>query len=240
MFKLDNIILFAICFMIINTSCSEEDKKKNDDQIPKITDGMIFIPAGNFIYQKSDTVYLPDYYIDKYEVTIAEYDSFLKITGHKQPVGWDIYLTDNSHQEPARVVTLDDARAYATWIGKRIPTEQEWEKAARGLDGNLYPWGMEWLEGLANTRDISHGGKVAEVGTYPGDISYFGLFDTYGNVREWTESCENDPCTTHDKYFVKGNDTFTYFPRVDLSTHQAWNKDTYFDYIGFRCVYDIK
>jgi len=197
------------------------------------SDDMVQIPAGQFIYQDGQTVTLPTFYIDRYEVTMAEYAKFLAyLAAHGnptdydsqlQPAGrshiphdWDIYYgrasSSFSGYRTVRGVPISpdcpvfnvdyfDAYAYAKWKGRRLPTEQEWEKAARGPSGNLYPWGNDW-----DPKKLNAGGDYqaepppgykpavdgytwwAPVDAFPLDRSPYGVIGMAGNVSEWTSS----------------------------------------------------
>jgi formylglycine-generating enzyme required for sulfatase activity len=154
--------------------------------------GMVVIPAGWFLMGEDDDrrsnrpqrrVYLDAYAIDLTEVTNAAFAAFITSTGYDAP-GWDGSLTENGPDLPVVGVLWQDADAYCQWVGKRLPTEAEWEKAARGTDGRRYPWGNTWEQGLANTMESKHDG-VLPVGSYPDGASSFGLFDMAGNAAEW-------------------------------------------------------
>jgi formylglycine-generating enzyme required for sulfatase activity len=157
---------------------------------------MILIPAGEFIMGSPEgegdddehpqhNVFLNAFYIDKYEVTNAQYKQFMDATGHKAPGYWDNERVNQPNQ-PVVGVTWHDAVAYARWAGKRLPTEAEWEKAARGIDGRKYPWGNEW----DGSKWSSGSGSVvyksaAPVGSFPEGTSSYGVMDMAGNVWEW-------------------------------------------------------
>jgi formylglycine-generating enzyme required for sulfatase activity len=132
------------------------------------------------------TVYLDAFYIDKYEMTNALYKKFMEATGHRTPADWT-NPSFNQPNQPVVGVSWDDAEAYARWAGKRLPTEAEWEKAARGgLVGKRYPRGNDISHNDENYygtsgADIWQG--LAPVGKFP--PNGYGLYDMSGNVYEW-------------------------------------------------------
>jgi formylglycine-generating enzyme required for sulfatase activity/triacylglycerol esterase/lipase EstA (alpha/beta hydrolase family) len=169
-------------------------------QLPKIKtnpkDGaeMILIPAGDFLMGSTDAdkladdkekpqhkVYLDAYYIYKTEVTVAQYRNFCTATGRKMPnaPNWDWQDTN-----PIVNVTWNDAKAYADWVGAILPTEAQWEKAARGGDGRIYPWGNTWdASKCVNSTNSKNGTKP--VGSFPIGASPYGVMDMAGNAWEW-------------------------------------------------------
>lgn len=161
---------------------------------------MVFIPAGEFIMGTDDKnsdsypqrkVYLPAFWIDKYEVTNFEFQGFSiehRYAGEGVAEGkdWRTFVTLDKAMFPIQYITYKDAETYCKSKGKRLPTEEEWEKAARGPNGNAYPWGNEWQDNRSNTAESGPLKPVA-VGQYD-DVSYYGVHDMLGNVREWTDS----------------------------------------------------
>ena len=208
---------------------------------------MVLIPAGEFEmgiedfreYNKlSHIVYLDDYYIGKYEVTFNEYDSYCEETGEWRPSdeGW------GRGKRPVINVSWKNALAYCKWLCKktgmkyRLPTEAEWEKAARGgLSKKLYPWGNEIDRSKAN-YDINIG-KTTKVGTYP--ANGYGLYDMAGNVWEWCKDWYDDYYyKTSPKCNPKGPSSSPGSFRVIRGG--SWEK--YFNYgtdicrCDFRCI----
>ncbi len=151
---------------------------------------MLTVSSGRFILG-ADTagatprqeVTLPAFKVDKYEVTNAQYQVFVIETGHSAP--WGTYPTERA-AHPVVAVSWEDARAYCEWAGKRLPTSAEWEKAARGPLGLIYPWGNEWKDGLANTKEANVG-TTQSIGSYPDGASPYGALDMAGNVWEWVD-----------------------------------------------------
>lgn len=164
-----------------------------------ISEAMVEIPAGPFVRgtdqggfdeQPKRTVYLSGYAIDRYEVTYFNYMEFVKATGQRNPGPPARYAKNlgrmRGPNQPIVYVSWEDAQAYCQWRGKRLPTEAEWEKAMRGTDGRLWPWGDRNDPEAANLARVNDGAEVtAPVGSFPKDVSPFGVADGLGNVMEW-------------------------------------------------------
>ena len=130
-------------------------------------------------------VSLKGFSIDKYEVRNSEYKLFCEKTGHPEPASWeDRIFPEGKEDNPVSNISWHSADRYCKWLGKRLPTEEEWEKAARGPAGNLFPWGSEFDSNKANFST----GKLLSVGMKQEDKSHYGVYDMAGNVREWTSS----------------------------------------------------
>jgi len=223
---------------------------------------IVLVPAGPFLMGSADgkedeapphSVNLPAFYIDKYEVTHEQYAKFLRAAGHKAPIDWPHgEMPAKLAKHPVVNVTFEDASEYAKWAGKRLPTEAEWEKAARGSDGRIYPWGdspagRKTASG-ADARDKSHPeGRTFPVGSFPDDVSASGAMDMAGNVWEWTASWyeaypgnENVEVEYGHKYrVIRGGGAIEYYGIS--SSHRCFDRarslpyGTY-DGLGFRCV----
>jgi formylglycine-generating enzyme required for sulfatase activity len=157
--------------------------------------GMVYVTGGEFTigrdtgdeYERpAHRVTVKPFFIDLYEVTNEDYAKFVKATNHRPPSNWvnGNYPT-GAARKPVTGVAWDDAVDYAKWAGKRLPPEEEWEFAARGTDGRLYPWGNEWQPDNANANEASK--ALADVGSFKG-ASPYGASDMVGNAWEWTAS----------------------------------------------------
>jgi iron(II)-dependent oxidoreductase len=186
----------------------EKEKQHAEGYSPAEVDGLlsaemwnelnttIKIPEGQFLmgtdYQRADDqdkpqhkVALPEYFIDKYPVTNAQYAKFVVATGYRSPLHWkNGKIPQGELLRPVTMVAWDDAAAYAKWAGKRLPTEAEWEKAARGTDGRRWPWGDSMEPERLNT--YYNVGSTTDVNRYPNGASPYGVMDMSGNVSEWT------------------------------------------------------
>ena len=161
------------------------------------------VPAGPFLYgDDKKPLELPEFWIGRYPVTNIQYKRFLDANpaysvpfydaDWAKPYNWDkktrAYPADKA-DHPVVIVSWNDAKAFCDWAGLRLPTEQEWEKAARGdKDGRIYPWGDDWVDGRCNTSEAGVDGTT-RVGQYsPQSDSPYGCADMAGNVWEWTAS----------------------------------------------------
>lgn len=178
---------------------------------PKYPEGMVLVPGGFFIMGTDElaleeeaaafgilkpwvldasparTVDIPSFYIDRFEVTNAQYLPSLADSNFPTPPNWPNGLPRSEQWNlPVTYVTWNEAHHFCAWTGKRLPTEVEWEKAARGEDGWLYPWGFIFDARRANVGGIRS--NPASVGSFPLGGSPYGVHDMIGNVWEWTDS----------------------------------------------------
>ena len=159
--------------------------------------GMVYIPKGEFIMgtnirwedeSPEHVIYLQEYFIDRNEITNADYKKFVGATGYRPPKHWN----QGSYPEalarhPVTYVSWYDSVEYCRWAGKRLPSEQEWEKAARGTDGRQYPWGEAFYEDRSNNPQKESKG-TEKVSSYEIGKSPYGLYDMSGNVWEWVDA----------------------------------------------------
>jgi formylglycine-generating enzyme len=158
-------------------------------------EGMVLVPGGDYTIGSADGdpdeqpvhhVRLDPFYLDTREVTNGEFARFVETTGYRAEGDWQTFARAGEEQHPVVSVTWNDAVAYAAWAGKRLPTEAEWEVAARGgLEGEPFPNGGEILPGDAtfNVEDDGSGARTTPVGSHR--PNGYGLYDMAGNVWEW-------------------------------------------------------
>jgi formylglycine-generating enzyme required for sulfatase activity len=204
------------------------------------------------------SVYLDAYYIGRYPVTNAQYARFVQETDHQVPFGSSSSAKAyNWHQRrktppkgkedhPVVLVSWRDAMTYCKWAGLRLPTEAEWEKAARGLEGQTYPWGDEWNARLCNSFEGGEGGTTP-VGMYsPEGDSPYGCADMAGNVWEWSSSLKkwypygaNDGREDLDVdgfRVLRGGSFEDWGGGVRCAYRSGYNPNYGYELIGFRAV----
>jgi gamma-glutamyl hercynylcysteine S-oxide synthase len=199
-------------------------------------------------------MHIKSFHIDKYPVTNAQYKTFMDASGYR-PRDAHNFLRDwvdgsprrGWENKPVTWVSIEDARAYAAWAGKRLPHEWEWQYAAQGTDGRLYPWGNDW--NVANMPPQSKARELpipADVDAHPQGASPFGVMDLVGNVWQWTDEFSDEHTRAAA---VRGGSSYQpqtshwYFPQAyQLDQHgkyllMAPGKDRS-GMLGFRCVVD--
>jgi formylglycine-generating enzyme required for sulfatase activity len=257
---------------VLIAGCSSKPVCKEGQVEP----GMVFIPAGEFIMgddsggddeKPERNVFLDAFCMDKYEVTNAQYKECVDAGACNPPArsssATRLSYYDNPEYDnyPVMWVTWDDAQAYCKWRGKRLPTEAEWEKAARGTDGRLWPWGNSEPDGSKlNLCDVncaydwkeSHiddGYKdTAPVGSFEAGKSPYGVYNMGGNIREWVADWyvpdyyssapdRNPPGPSSGIGKVLRGGSWRSNILVARSIYRLWYDSQVKDeYIGFRCA----
>lgn len=196
------------------------------------------------------------FYIDKYSVTNADFKKFMDATQYAPRDAHNFLKTWNggtfaagAGNKPVTWVSIEDARAYAKWAGKRLPHEWEWQYAAQGSDGRVYPWGNEWsAAAVAAPHRGRTAGEPAEVSAHPSGASPFGVMDMVGNVWQWTDEYEDDhtrAAILRGGSYYQPQGSHWYFPQAyKLNQHgkyllMAPSKDRS-GTVGFRCVVDAE
>jgi formylglycine-generating enzyme required for sulfatase activity len=241
---------------------------------------MILIPAGEFLMgsdpkkdkhakedeQPQHTLHLPDYAMARTPITNAQYAAFLRATGHRPPAHWKILFWRHRwhprgrRDYPVVHVSWHDALAYCQWLSEstgkpyRLPSEPEWEKAARGTDGRLYPWGDQWDAERCNTLEGNGNEKTTPVDAFPQGASPYGLLDTIGNVWEWTRSLwgkslrqpeftypydpsdgrENPDAASDVRRVLRGVSFFNDRPAARCASRYRYSPRNHYISVGFR------
>lgn len=251
---------------------------------PKDGTNLILVSAGEFIFGESTVKYnkdytagiayyykynlnLPRYYIAEYCVTNAQYKKFVDATGHRAPTNsvdpqYNIW-TGNTHppelaDHPVVNISWEDAKAYCDWAGLRLPTELEWEKAARGTQGRNYPWGNEWDENKCRHQGNKDNEMTCSVWAYPAGRSPYGCYNMAGNVYEWCADWydkdafikprrrNQPPPASGQARVIRGGAWF--YAHTSLINHDFFrcaNRNANLpskrsNHIGFRCAKDAK
>jgi formylglycine-generating enzyme required for sulfatase activity len=219
----------------------------------------LLVPAGNFTMGDDEAspirkLFVDAFYIDRFETTTARYAKYLESTGtDKVPDFWDERAGKGSDEMPVIGVSWNEANAYCRWAGKRLPTDTEWEKAARGTDQRPFPWGAAPpTPERANYLNDSPGpydGALSPVGAHAAGKSAYGVDDLAGNASEWVADWYSESFTSDDVYNPRGPGAGEkkvirgggrYDPANRLSSTARWfaSPDTRSDDIGFRCASD--
>jgi serine/threonine-protein kinase len=207
------------------------------------------IPAGSFVMgegEQAHEVELDAYEIGRYPVTVEEYGRFVE-EGGREPADWD--KQQQYPNRPVVNVTWHDAEAYCTWAGVRLPTEAEWERAARGREGRKYPWGSEEPDAeRANFRDTGIQAPTP-VGLFPKGGTPEGIHDLGGNVWEWTSdwyaedptgSRRNPIGPEQGKYKVsRGGAWVANATYLRAAYRVRYGPGDRYDGIGFRCAREV-
>lgn len=211
---------------------------------------MAYIEGGSFIMGSKDVpeeapeheAYVESFYIDKYPVTVEEYTLFINETGHAKPKFWDDHEL-NGPRQPISGVTFAEAMAYANWIGKQLPTERQWECAARGKDNRKYPWGsLEPDSTLCNYGDFL--GMPSIVTMHDTGQSPEGVHDLSGNVFEWTvdrflpytPKGSNKSTSDEPRRVVRGGSWHSTPNELTTTCRKGLFPETQLTTVGFRCV----
>ena len=249
--------------------------------VPKTVKGkdgapMVLIPAGQFTMGSNDglpaerpehSVTLDSYFIDQYEVSLQLYGTFIQEEKHDAPSTWDDEAAMTVGDRPAVGMGWTDAVAYCVWAGKRLPTEAEWEKAARGTDGRRYPWGhMQpfvdianynrgvWVSEAVTLVGVAGGveGMSVRHGLKEGGKSPYGLHHMAGNAAEWvadwygreyySKSPEKNPTgpANGEKRVLRGGSWADLPIALRVSARMSAEPDFQDRTIGFRCAMDAK
>ena len=213
---------------------------------------MVFIPAGMFWMgvdhiecdaNPMNKIHIEAFYIDRYPVTNFQYEDFVRVTGYEPKGNWKEYFTAGKEYFPVTGISYDDADAYAYWVGKRLPTEAEWEKAARGEEGLLYPWGTKWDASKVCSKE---GGRdrSSQVDSYPEGQSPYGVMHMLGNVWEWTADyyCKYPYEGPHPvgednkEVSIRGGDWLTSVKDIGAAVRSKIFPYEFGTSIGFRCA----
>ena len=186
--------------------------------------------------KEKNTVDVAAFLISRYPTTNEDYLEFVTDTEHRDPKWPPKGYPSEKARHPVVNVSWEDAQAYADWSGSRLPSEAEWEKAARGTDGRLYPWGMKFIAENLNTSEGKTEG-THPVDAHPGGASPYGITDMSGNTWEWTSTLFEEG---EEWRVLKGGAwDFKGFKDARCS-YRVYFVPTFRNHaVGFRCCWDL-
>jgi len=249
---LTGVVGFAVYSARPKPAVVEKSVEKQDFPavIRDATGEMRLVPAGAFLFgsdapdspNRAQSVTLPAFYIDASEVSNRGYGAYCDATGHPRPSNPEFFTRP---ELPVTGITFDEAQAFAQWAGKRLPSEQEWEKAARGIDGRTYPWGNETMTAPDALQPVD---------ALPERKSPYGILNMAGNAWEWTTT--SFPVTSREIedmkrvlevptvssrwYSIKGGSFSPHQEGFFRSyMRRGWPANQTSPFIGFRCVKDV-
>ena len=236
-----SLLLTILCFVVESCQSTPQSSETGFAKEIRGKDGapMVLVAAGEFLYgENNERMSLPAFYMDKYEVTVNRYANFLQTTGRQEPKYWNQRSQAGAENKPVIGTDWYDAYAYCRQYDKRLPTQEEWEKAARGTDGRKYPWGdAEPTDRYANYGkefdfDLnSYDDRLMPVGSYEDGKSPFGIYDLAGNVWEWTSSDYEQRVK-----YVRGGSWLDGPRNIASATRNTAEPLTRVTFNGFRCV----
>ena len=214
-----------------------------------IKTAMVRVPAGSFEMGSNDdegeqpvhVVTADSFLMDVTEATVRDYEACVR-KGMCSPAESGQYCNSGKidrRDHPINCVDWHQATAFCAWLGKRLPTDEEWEYAARGTDGRTYPWGMESPDKQLCWKAVG----TCRVGQFPSGRSPFGVLDLAGNVDEWTSDGHSKDYLeprAKDRRIVRGTAYHTRDPHYVRATYRGEAADTHsLSYLGFRCVRSV-
>lgn len=226
-------------------------------------EGMVLIPAGEFLMGAEDglqdarpmhRVYLSSYWLDMYQVTNARYRQCVEGGGCTAPKDRKEFDDPQKAQHPVINITWNQARSFCQWQGKRLPTEAEWEKAARGTDGRRYPWGNdeEVVKSRVKNGELRTGANGTEpVGRQAAPASPYGVFELVGSVSQWvkdwyaedfyqTSSARDPQGPARGSFRVLRGGEWNEKPPDLRASYRGWDEVTYWGpTVGARCAEDV-
>jgi formylglycine-generating enzyme required for sulfatase activity len=245
-------IIFAILLISFilssgNTQARPRRIKTKDNAYMRLIRGGRFYMGSKYGKCEEKPIHkvrVKSFYMDEKEVTFAKYKNFLKKSGYSPEGNWKSAFKKGYDNHPVVNVTLKDAKAYAKWAGKRLPTEEEWEYSAGGPRRYVYSWGNGWNRKAGALWDPRRKTSV-KTGSYR--PNGYGLYDMTGNVMEWTKSTflpypgKRKKCANMDGNFtvVKGGCYLFFADRSRRQARHAVKPGISFPAIGFRCAKDL-